>query len=571
MKGHLENPFVLAALLLAFSRSSLARSSSSKRFRKEEIRRMFGPWRRSGQHRMPRILVAAAWLALVACEKQQTSEASRSLLTDEYGATAASDHKTLVLPAGFGKRTGDLDEMVKARAIRALVIIDPIGFFYLSGRPHGIQYESLLEFEKFANQRLNTGKLPVRVVFLPMRPDQLESALTQGLGDFIAHPVVITPEREKRVAFSVPIQKDVSQVVVTGAALANVTSLDSMAGEPIYINPLTAYYENLKRISSLRVKAGKPPLDIRAADKNLFEDDLIQMVNAGLIPATVARGKRADLWAQVLPNIKAHPELVIASEGETAWVMRKNTPHLKQLVDDFLKDHGAGTTFGNTLLRRYLQDTKWIQNSISPGELQKFIAYSEYFKKYAARYNFDYLLIAAQGYEESQLDQRKISPAGAVGVMQVIPKLAAAHPINIPDVWNADGNIHAGAKILHNIAVSYFNDSGIDPVNRTLFTFASYNAGPTRIAHLQEMAPRDGLDPNKWFDNVELEVAKDVGEETVIYVGNIYKYYVAYRLIANERKRRGLPVSFELRAGTARSGHYHRTRASRIHGYMSWN
>jgi membrane-bound lytic murein transglycosylase MltF len=337
--------------------------------------------------------------------------------------------------------------------------------------------------------------------------------------------------------------------VVTGAALADVMSFDSVAAEPIYVNPLTTYYENLERISDLRVKAGKSPLDIRAADKYLFEDDLIEMVNAGLIPATAARRERADLWAQVLPNVKAQSELVIAREGATAWVMRKNTPQLKQLVDAFLKDHGAGTTFGNTLLRRYLQDTRWIQDSISPEQLRKFIAYSEFFKKYAAKFNFDHLLIAAQGYQESQLDQSKVSPAGAVGVMQVIPKFAAADPINIPDVWNADGNIHAGAKILDHIAATYFNDPETDRVNQTLFTFAGYDAGPTRIAHLRNEAPRDGLDPNQWFNNVELEVAKDVGEETVIYVGNIYKYYVAYRLTAIERKRRGLPISFELRGG----------------------
>jgi membrane-bound lytic murein transglycosylase MltF len=240
---------------------------------------------------------------------------------------------------------------------------------------------------------------------------------------------------------------------------------------------------------------------------------------------------------------------VVASEGETGWVMRTNSPQLKQLIDEFLKDHAAGTAFGNTLLQRYLQNTKWIQDSISPEEMRKFIVYSEFFKKYAAKYNFDdYLLIAAQGYEESHLDQTKISPAGAVGVMQVIPKVAAASPINIPDVSNAGDNIHAGAKILSNTAETYFHDSGIDPVNRTLFTFASYNAGPTRIAHLRETAPRDGLDPNQWFDNVELQVAKDVGEDTVIYVGNIYKYYVAYRMTADERKQRGLPVSFQSRA-----------------------
>jgi ABC-type amino acid transport substrate-binding protein len=270
MKRQLENPFILPTLLKArVSGSSLAESSTSKRLRKEKTTRIFAPCCRFGNHRMLRILVSAGWLALGACERRQTtvppeptseaSEASRSLLPNEYSTTAESGNRTLVLPESFGKRTGDLDEMVKARAIRALVIIDPIGFFYLSGRPHGIQYESLQEFETFANQKLKTGKLPVRVVFLPMRPDQLEAALTQGLGDFIAHPVVITPEREQRVAFSVPIQKDVSQVVVTGSALANITSFDSLAGERIYVNPLTTYYESLKRVSDLRLKTGKPP------------------------------------------------------------------------------------------------------------------------------------------------------------------------------------------------------------------------------------------------------------------------------------------------------------------------
>jgi membrane-bound lytic murein transglycosylase MltF len=295
----------------------------------------------------------------------------------------------------------------------------------------------------------------------------------------------------------------------------------------------------------LRLKAGKPPLDIRAADRNLSDDDLVQMVNAGMIPATATKRQRGDLWASVLPNVRTHPELVIAREGETAWVMRKNTTRLKQLVDEFLKGHAAGTAFGNTLLRRYLQNTRWVRDSVSPEELRKFIAYSEFFKKYAAEYNFDYLLMAAQGYQESQLEQARVSPAGAVGVMQVIPRIAAANPINITDVHTVDNNIHAGAKILYKIALTYFNDSAVDPLDTTLFTFASYNAGPTRIAHLRKQAPRDGLDPNKWFDNVELEVARDVGEETIIYVGNVYKYYVAYSLTADERKRRGLPAFVE--------------------------
>jgi membrane-bound lytic murein transglycosylase MltF len=283
-------------------------------------------------------------------------------------------------------------------------------------------------------------------------------------------------------------------------------------------------------MNEARRAAGKPPLNIEAADGNLFDDDLIEMVNAGLIPATVATKERADLWSQVLPNIKVHPDLVVSSGESLAWVMRKNNPEFKQLVDEFVQTHAAGTSFGNTLLRRYLQNTKWIKNSTSAADLQKFNDYVAYFKKYASEYDFDYLMLAAQGYQESLLDQNTKSRVGAVGIMQVMPKLAAAHPIDVPNVSSADANIHAGVKMMRNIADTYFNDPAINPLNKTLFVFASYNAGPNRIVRLRKKAQADGLDPNKWFGNVELEVAKDVGQETVNYVSNIYKYYVAYKL-----------------------------------------
>jgi membrane-bound lytic murein transglycosylase MltF len=267
----------------------------------------------------------------------------------------------------------------------------------------------------------------------------------------------------------------------------------------------------------------------------LTEDDLIEMVNAGLIPATVAINRRSALWAEVLPNIQQHPNMVVVSGANNAWVTRKSSPKLKNVLDEFLETHREGTSFGNTLLRRYLQNTKWVKNSISPDEMKKFVGYVNYFKKYSDQYNFDYLMIGAQGYQESLLDQGKRSPSGAVGIMQVIPKYAAASPINITDVGTAEKNIEAGTKMLHHITDTYFNDPAISQVDKTLFTFASYNAGPNRIARLRKKAGQDGLDPNTWFGNVELEVAKDIGQETVTYVDNIYKYYVAYKLTLQER------------------------------------
>jgi membrane-bound lytic murein transglycosylase MltF len=330
--------------------------------------------------------------------------------------------------------------------------------------------------------------------------------------------------------------RNVKQIVVTGAELAKAKSLDDLAGSDIYVSPLTSFYENLKRVNEERAVAGKAPLSVKLADPNLQEDDLVEMVNAGLIPATVAMQHRAELWGQILPNIQVHPEMMIANEGELGWVMRKDNPQLKKLLDQFTATHGQGTVFGNTLLRRYLKNTKWVSDSTSAAEMKRFATYVEYFKKYAADYNFDYLMIVAQGYQESGLDQSKKSRGGAVGIMQVIPKYAAAAPINVLDVRRADKNILAGVRMLNNIVTTYFNDPAIDDVNKTLFTFAGYNAGPARIARLRRKAKEHGLNPNKWFGNVELEVAEEVGEEPVLYVDNIYKYYVAYKL-ATERKQ----------------------------------
>src|SRR5271166_5841788 len=496
------------------------------------------------------VVCVFALLLLVACSKKPAppasteqaqqpaapapSQAAPISSPDEPPAASGS----IDFPKAFGRRTGDLDEMAKNRNIRALVLLNPIGFFYDKGHPQGIMYEAMEELQKFANEKLKTGKLQVKVTFLPMRVDQIEAALTEGVGDIIASGIVVTPEREQRLAFSTPIQTDVSQIIVTGKNFGAVSSLADLGGKEVYVNPLTTYYGNLQKVNEDLQKAGKTPVVIKDADKTLGDDDLVQMVNAGLIPATVATKQKAALWAQVLDHIQPHPDLTIASGGQVAWAMRKNNPQLKQLVDEFVASHAVGTSFGNTLVRRYLQNTKWVKNSTSAEEMKKFETNLALFQKYSGEYDFDYLMIAAQGYQESLLDQSKKNPSGAVGIMQVIPKYAAANPINVPNVSTADGNIHAGVKMLRNIDDTYFNDPKIDQLNKTLFVFASYNAGPNRIVRLRKEAADSGLDPNVWFNNVELVAAKDIGQETVTYVSNIYKYYVAYKLAVQQRELR---------------------------------
>ena len=418
-------------------------------------------------------------------------------------STAASARKTSAvpdvgLPVSFQRSTGDLDAMVKSGRIRALVLYSRYGFFYVNGRPQGIFYDALQSFEQFVNEKLHT-KQHVQVTFIPVRPDQIEKALTDGVGDLIAYGLAVTSQREQRVAFSIPIQTGVKQIVVTQKNFGTVSSLADLGGKKVFVNPLTTYYANLDKVNDSLRKQGKPSILIENADESLTDEDLLEMVNAGILPATVTLTERANLLATVLPDIAPQPKLVVGDEGNLAWAMRKENPQLKQLVDEFVKTHAMGTSFGNTLWRRYLQIDQWIKNPTTAAELRKFNETVAFFKKYAAEYGFDYLMIVAQGYQESLLNQSARSPGGAVGIMQVRPSTAAAPPISIPDILTAENNIHAGVKVLNSIAHQYFSDPKIDPVNRLLFTFASYNAGPNRIADLRRRAPAQGLDPNKWL------------------------------------------------------------------------
>jgi membrane-bound lytic murein transglycosylase MltF len=155
------------------------------------------------------------------------------------------------------------------------------------------------------------------------------------------------------------------------------------------------------------------------------------------------------------------------------------------------------------------------------------------FEKYGGEYGFDPLMLAAQGYQESTLDQSKRGPTGAIGVMQVMPATGSA--LKVGDIRVTDANIHAGAMYLDQLMTRYFKDAHFDEQNRALFAFASYNAGPGNIARMRAEAQKRGLDPDQWFNNVEVVTAEKIGIETATYVRNIYKYYVSYKLMQGAR------------------------------------
>jgi membrane-bound lytic murein transglycosylase MltF len=275
---------------------------------------------------------------------------------------------------------------------------------------------------------------------------------------------------------------------------------------------------------------------IKEAPETLEDEDLIEMVSAGLIPLIVVDQHKADFWKQIFPRIKVHDGVALRTGGNIAWAIRKGTPQLKAAVDDFSARHGKGTAGGNVILARYLKSAKYVKDAASESERKKFLAQVQFFQKYGDKYDVDWLLMAAQGYQESQLNQEARSKVGAIGVMQVMPD--TGKDLGVGDITEVEPNIHAGVKYMRWMIDQYYGKEPMTQLDKALFAFASYNAGAGRISQLRKEAAKRGLNPNVWLQNVEYVAAEKIGAETVTYVSNIYKYYIAYKLIMEAKAER---------------------------------
>jgi membrane-bound lytic murein transglycosylase MltF len=430
-------------------------------------------------------------------------------------------------------RTGDYPALAETRFIRAVVPYSRT-LYYIDGiEQKGIAFESLRELEK-SLPPVGPQKLRPKIVIIPTRRDRLFDALETGHADIAIGAFTMTEARRKSVDFSAPTVSDISDVLVTAADVEAPANLDSLGGREVHVRRSSSYHESLASLNQRLKREGKPLVKIVPVDEKLEDEDILQMVDAGILPATVCKLQIAQFWAKLYDRVRVHDNLVLRTGGQIAWALRKNTPELKKVVDAFVLKHKRGTMFGNVLLQRYLGDVDRLKTINSEAELRKFRELGALFRRHADQYDLDWLLVAAQGYQESQLDQSKRSAAGAVGIMQIKPTTAADPNVGIDDVYKADGNVHAGVKYVRFLADRYFDDPGIDAQNRMLLALAAYNAGPARVAKLRSEAAKVGLDPNQWFNNVEIIAARRIGRETVDYVGNIYKYYTVYRAIAEQ-------------------------------------
>ncbi len=430
--------------------------------------------------------------------------------------------------------TGDYDQLAERRFLRVLVPFSRT-LYYLDGpEQKGIAYEALLQLESQL-PRIGKSKVRPKIVIIPTTRDRLLPALAEGYGDVAIGAFTVADLHRETVEFSAPTISGIEEVVVTNKDAPPVLTEGDLAGREIHVRRASSYYEDLVKLNERLAKAGQRPVSIKDVDARLEDEDVLQMVDAGIIPATVGQRPVAEFWAQLYDGLVVDSQVALRSDAEIAWALRKDTPQIKKVIDKFVAEHRAGTLFGNVLLQRYLGSVKRLTNPRSAAKLERYRSMAQYFRTYADRYGSDWVLAVAQGYQESELDHSRRSEAGAVGVMQVKPSTAADPNVGIDDVEVLENNIHASIKYMSFLRGRYFADQGIDPLDQGLLTLAAYNAGPARVATMRRKAAAVGLDPNQWFGNVEIIAARVIGRETVDYVGNIYKYYSAYKAVGAQR------------------------------------
>ena len=348
------------------------------------------------------------------------------------------------------------------------------------------------------------------------------------------------------VDFTKPHLSGVREVVLTGPTSPALSTLDDLAGKEVFVRKSSSYYESLVTLNTRFASENKPLIKLREAPEELEDEDLIEMLNAGLVSTLVVDQHIAHFWKKVFPKITVHDTIAVQTSGHIAWATRKGSPQLKAFLNSVITAATSGPLEKQReqILARYLKRLTYVKNAAADAERRKFVSLVDLFRKYGDRYDVDWVLMAAQGYQESKLDQKARSHVGAIGVMQVMP--ATGKELNVGDITQPDPNIHAGVKYMRFMIDRYYENEPMTKLDKALFTFASYNAGPRRVAQLRKEAAKRGYNPNVWFHNVEYIAEEKIGHETVTYVSNIFKYYVAYRLIGEAlEERRGARESHE--------------------------
>jgi membrane-bound lytic murein transglycosylase MltF len=465
-----------------------------------------------GKHLRFIIAIACTLLVISACDRPKPQEPSK--FTHPLNEHLRNTY------------TDDLPGLKDRKYIRVLAPLNRTNFYFSGPETFGYEYALLKEYEKCLNKSTKRKELDIVVDFIPVARDQLLSGLVEGKGDIAAAGLTITQERKKLVSFTNPYMKGVKEVLVSHKDEPRLKTEGDMSGRQVFVRKSSSYFESLNKLNLRLKNSGIKPVKIILADETLETEDILEMVNAGAFPYTIADDHIANIWAKVLPNIVIQDNIELRKNARIAWAVRKDSTLLNKSLNTCLKKYSQGTLLGNVYFNRFFKGTKWITKVSLTKEHRKLAGI---FKKYADMYGFDWVLLMSQGYQESGLDNSRKSSAGAVGIMQIKPSTAADPNVGINDISSVEANIHAATKYMAFLRNRYFSDDSISERDRVRLTLAAYNAGPAAIARMRTATKKMGLDQNKWFRNVEIATLKNISREPVRYVSNINMYYIQLR------------------------------------------
>ena len=320
----------------------------------------------------------------------------------------------------------------------------------------------------------------------------------------MAADMTITEERASAFRFSRPLLTDIDEVVVTGPGAPEIDTIRDLAGVEAFVRESSSCYEHLQRLAAELQELGLAAPIVIKADELLEAEDIFEMLEAGVVHVSVVDDYKAEFWSGVFPDVTVRRDLVVNEDGAIAWVTRTDTPELMDAVNRFLRKYGKGTLVGNDTYNRSLTDASRVRCAHRRQTSERALALAGLFRTCGEQYDFDWLMLAAQGFQESGFRQDRRSPAGAVGIMHIKPSTAADRNVGIADVSTEENNIHAATRYLRFLADRYFSDEGINELNQWLFSLAAYNAGPAKVASMRREAAGAGYDPDFWFDNVEI-------------------------------------------------------------------
>lgn len=431
--------------------------------------------------------------------------------------------------------SGSYSEMIQRGEIRVAVPYDRTIYINDKGTPRGLSVEIAKGLGKWINAKHATqlrGRA-VTIKLVPTMSAELLTSLTSGHADIALGDIgLYEPIPNSQDLIINHASEGEQEVLVTGPSSPPLQKMTDLSGQTVYGSRNTNFHTTLSTLNKELRRDGKLPVNLISPLGDLDDEDLLEMLNAGLISYVIVGDWKFKLWQSIYKNIVMHEDLAAKDAGWVGWVVRANNQDLNDDLrgfyqsDDFVKSR---TAFRQ---EDYKEHLKGLKDPIDKTAWARFESMKPLFDRYGAEYKLNPLFIASLGFQETLLNQNAVSAVGAIGVMQLMP--ATGMSLGVGDIHLLDPNIHAGADYMSQLISKYFPDAQFDGNNRSLFAVASYNIGPNNVAKARDQAKQFGFDPDRWFGNVEFIATERMGYEPMIYVRNVYKYYMSYRLKLKE-------------------------------------